>query len=102
MRPQIGGDGELIKANEVKVETADVKEYARKIARAQFTQYGMIGMGDDVLDTYVHEMLKREEGLRNIIDKLTEEKMFEAVKKSVKLTPKEVSMEEFNKMFDTK
>lgn len=90
----------LIKANEVKVESTDVETYAKKIARAQFAQYGMIGVEDDILNNYVQDILKREETIRNIVDKVAEDKVFEAVKKLVKLTDKEISVEEFNKMFE--
>jgi trigger factor len=37
-----------------------------------------------------------------MIDKVAEEKVFAVVKESVKLDNKEVSIEEFNKMFEAK
>ncbi|MDL2290194.1 trigger factor [Paludibacteraceae bacterium OttesenSCG-928-F17] len=92
----------LIKSNEVKVEASDIDEHAKKIARAQFAQYGMVGIEDDILNNYVQDMLKKEENIRSIIDKVAEDKIFDAVKKTVKLTPKEVTVEEFNKMFEEK
>ncbi len=92
----------LAQANEVKVESADVEEYAKKIARAQFAQYGMIGIEDDILNNYAQDMLKKEETIKNIVDKVAEDKILEAVKKAVKLNEKEISIEDFNKMFETK
>ena len=50
----------LAKANDIKVEIEDVNAYAARVARAQFAQYGMIGMGDDVIENYVKDMLKKE------------------------------------------
>jgi trigger factor len=90
----------LTKANEVKVEIEDVNAYARKIARAQFAQYGMVGMGDDILDNYAKDMLKKEETVKGIVERVAENKVFEIVKNSVKLDTKEVTIEEFNKMFE--
>ncbi|MFA6582396.1 MAG: trigger factor, partial [Paludibacter sp.] len=92
----------LAKANDVKVEAADVDEYAKKMAKAQFAQYGMIGMDDEIIANYAKDMLKKEETLKNIVDKVAEEKVFAVIKETVKLDTKEVSIEEFNKMFDAK
>jgi len=90
----------IAKANEIKVENEDVEAYGRKIARSQFAQYGMIGLDDSILDNYAKDLLKKEETLKNIIDKVAEDKVLAIVKDAVKLETKEVSIEEFNKMFE--
>ena len=92
----------LTKANDIKVEPADVEEYAKKIAKAQFAQYGMIGVEDEMLANYAKDMMKKEETLKSMIDKVAEEKVIAVVKEAVKLENKEVSIEEFNKMFEAK
>jgi len=90
----------LAKANDVKVEIEDVNAYARKIASTQFAQYGIVGMDDDILDNYAKEVLKKEETVKGIVERVAENKVFEIVKNSVKLDTKEVTIEEFNKMFE--
>jgi trigger factor len=92
----------LIKANELKIEATEIEAFAKKMARAQFAQYGMIGIEDDILANYAKETLQKEETVRNIADKVMEDKVLEAVKNSVKLNKKEISMDDFNKMFETK
>ena len=92
----------LAKSSDIKVEAADVEEYAKKIAKAQFAQYGMIGMDDEIIANYAKDMMKKEDTLKNMIDKVAEEKVFTIVKEAVKLDNKEVSIEEFNKMFEAK
>jgi len=92
----------LEKANDVKVEKEDIDSYARKMAKAQFAQYGMIGMDDEIIANYAKDMMKKEETFRNIMDKVSEEKVLAAVKEAVKLENKEITIEEFNKMFDEK
>lgn len=92
----------LAKANEVKVEAQDVEEFAKKMAKAQFAQYGMIGMDDEIIANYAKDMLKKEETLKNIVDKVAEDKVVSAIKKVVKLDEKEISIEEFNKLFEAK
>ncbi|MGB4577470.1 MAG: trigger factor [Paludibacter sp.] len=89
----------IAKANEFKVETADIEEYAKKITKAQFAQYGMIGMDDEIIANYAKDMLKKEETVKNIIDKVADNKTFEIVKNAVKVDTKEISVEDFNKMF---
>lgn len=92
----------LAKANDIKVEPADVEEYAKKVAKAQFAQYGMIGMDDEIIANYAKDMMKKEDTLKSMIDKVAEEKVFANVKEAVKLDNKEVSIEEFNKLFEAK
>jgi len=92
----------LEKTNDVKVDKDDIDGYARKMAKAQFAQYGMIGMDDEIIANYAKDMMKKEETLRNIMEKVAEEKVLAAIKESVKLENKEITIEEFNKMFEEK
>ncbi len=92
----------LAKANDVKVETADVEDFAKKMAKAQFAQYGMIGIDDEIIANYAKDMMKKEETVKNIVERVVEQKVFAAVKEAVKLDTKEITIEEFNKMFEGK
>lgn len=90
----------LAKKNEVKVEAEDVDAYAKQVARAQFAQYGMVGLDDAILENYAKDMLKKEDTLKSIIDRVAENKILASVKAAVKLTEKEISIEDFNKLFE--
>jgi trigger factor len=90
----------IAKANDTKIETSDIEEYAKKITKAQFAQYGMVGMDDELVANYAKDMLKKEETLKGIIEKVAENKVFDIVKANVKLETKEISIEDFNKMFE--
>ncbi|MGE4514515.1 MAG: trigger factor [Chryseobacterium sp.] len=90
----------VAKANDVKIENADIEDYAQKITRAQFAQYGMVGMDDELIANYAKDMLKKEDTVKNIIEKVAENKVLEIVKSAVKLDTKEISIEDFNKMFE--
>lgn len=90
----------LAKIANVQVEMEDVQAYARKIAAAQFAQYGMVGMGDDILDNYAKDMLKKEDTVKGIVERIAENKVFEYVKANVQVEYKEVAIEEFNKLFE--
>ena len=93
---------QLVAANEVKVEDADLKSVAKDAIRAQFAQYGMSNVPDDVLENYAAEQLKKRENVENFVDRAVDVKLTEALKKVVKLTEKEVSLEDFNKLMQEK
>lgn len=90
----------LVKANDIKVEDADITAFGRRVAKAQFAQYGMLTVPDDVLDNYAKDMLKNKETLRNILDRAVEEKLATWLKETVTLDMKEVTSEEFGKLFE--
>ena len=88
----------LVKENDLKVEEADITAFGKRVAKAQFAQYGMISVPEDVLDNYAKDMLKNKETLRNVIDRAVEEKLSSWLKEQVKLDVKEVSAEDFGKL----
>lgn len=90
----------LAEANEVKVEKEDIETYARKMAKIQFAQYGMANVPEDILDNYAKDMMKKEDAVKNIYERVIEDKVFQVVKNSIKLNNQEISVEDFNKMFE--
>ena len=54
---------QLVAAQEIKVEDADLKNVAKEAARAQFAQYGMSNVPDEYLENYAAEMLKKRENV---------------------------------------
>ena len=89
---------QLVAANEIKVEDADLKNIAMVAVRQQFAQYGMSNVPDDVLENYAEEQLKKRENLDNYVDRAVDQKLVEKLKTVVKLNKKSVTLEEFNKM----
>ena len=90
----------IIKDNQIKIENADLEDFAKKIVKSQFAQYGMTDAPDNVLEKYAKDMLEKEETARNIAEKVMDAKVIEVVKNAVKLEKKKISIEEFNKMFE--
>ncbi|MDH6342573.1 trigger factor [Parabacteroides sp. PFB2-12] len=90
----------IIRKNDIKVEEADVNLFARRVAKSQFAQYGMLSVPDDILDNYAKDMLKNKETLQNVIDRAVEDKLTAWLKEHVKLDTKEVTIDEFNKLFE--
>ena len=90
---------QLVKANDIKVEQEDVVNMAKEATRAQFAQYGMINVPDELLENYSKEMLKKRESVEALVNRVVEAKLSEILKGQVTLNHKAVSAEEFNKMF---
>ena len=92
----------LVAANNIKVEDADLKAVAKEAIRAQFAQYGMSNVPDDVLENYAAEQLKKRENVDNFVDRAVDMKLTEVLKNVVKLNEKEVTLEAFNKLLQEK
>ena len=84
------------------MEDADIEGVAKEAIRAQFAQYGMSNMPDDVLENYAKEQLKKRENIDNFVDRAVDIKLMGALKKVVKLNEKSVSLDDFNKMMQEK
>lgn len=93
---------QLVKAHDIKVEDQDIKEAAREAAHAQFAQYGMSNVPDEYIDNYVNDLLKKQESMDAFVDRAIDSKLTQALKKSVKLNEKEISLDDFNKMLEEK
>ena len=91
----------LVEKYSIKVEDADIKAMAREATRAQFAQYGMMNIPDELLDNYSKEMLKKRETVDGLVNRAIESKLTAALKKDVKLKNKKVTVDEFNKLFET-
>lgn len=89
---------QLVAANNIKVEDADVKAAAKEAARMQFAQYGMNNVPDEYLDNYVGEMLKKRDSAAGFVDSAVENKLVQALKGVVTLDEKTVTLDEFNEL----
>ena len=93
---------QIVAAQEIKIEDEDVKRVAKEAVRAQFAQYGMSNVPDDVLENYAEEQLKKRENIDNFVDRAVDLKLTEKLKPVVKLDEKSVTLDEFNKMMEGK
>lgn len=91
---------QLVEMTGVKVEDNDVLDMAKEVTRMQFAQYGMLNIPDEYIDNSVKEMLKKRETVDNLIDRCVEVKLGAALKEKITLVEKDVTAEEFNKLFE--
>lgn len=90
----------IAKVFEVKVGDEDLKREAKMLAAQQFAQYGMTNVPDEYVEKYAEDFLKNKDYRQRLIEKSVDDKLFAAVKEAVTLDEKEVSVEEFNKLFE--
>lgn len=93
---------DIIKKNNIKIEAEDVMAMAKTITKAQFAQYGMANVPEELLEQYAGEMMKKPEQARNLQDQAMSQKVAEFLKGAVKLNVKEISTEDFNKLYEKK
>ena len=86
---------------QIKVEQADVMEAAKEATRMQFAQYGMMNIPDESLEQYATEMLKNKEQAEGLVSRTVENKIAKAAQEVLTLKKKEVSLEEFNNLFQS-
>ena len=89
---------QLVAARDIKIEDADVLDAAKETARTQFAQYGMNNVPDEYVENYAKEILKKKENVDGLVDRAIDRKLVVALKDSVKLNEKEISLDDFNKM----
>ncbi len=87
-----------VRENKITVTDEEILELSKKIAVAQFNQYGM----GDVPEQYINEMtdriLKNEKDKIRYKEVLLEDKVIEFIKGIIKTEPKEITKEEFVKL----
>ena len=90
---------QLMKEHKVDVQKEEVEAYAKEIAKMQFMQYGLMHIEDEYLNNYATEFLKNENQLRGIVERVAENKVYDALRGIVKVEKKKISQEEFGKLF---
>lgn len=90
---------QLMKAYDIKIEKEDVEAYAKEVARMQFMQYGLMHVDDKYLENFAQDMLKKEDQLRGIVERVAENKIYEAVQGAAKIEDKTIPHEDFGKLF---
>lgn len=87
---------------QVSVDDNDRKRLAMLMAAQQFAQYGMTNLPDDVIENYAQKMMDDERYQDDINNRAFDDKFFAALKQTVTLDEKTLSLDEFNKLFETK
>lgn len=91
---------QIAKDSDIKIESEDMKSIAMQATRAQFAQYGMMNLPDEMLENYANDMLKNKDNARNLLDRAMENKIIEVLKSKLGVEEKAISLDEFRKFFE--
>ncbi len=91
----------VAKDNSMKISEEELQKEAETITRYQFQQYGLFYATDEQIANYAKETLKREEDAKRIADKILDDKVLAHLKELVRVEEKSVTVEEFNKLFES-
>ncbi len=88
------------KACGIKLEYADVFAFAKKTAKAQAMQYGIMDFPEEQLEKYAQSLIANEQQRQHLTEGAVEEKLFAFAKENANVESKAISLDEFNKLFD--
>ncbi len=91
---------QLIRENDIKVSEEELLEYSVSLARNQFYQYGLYNVPEEHIIQYAKEQLTKKEEARRLFDQKYEDKIYKLLKEKVKLEMKEITAENFKKLFE--
>lgn len=87
--------GQIFKANDLKLNQTDAIEFTKELLVNQYAQYGIPAPEDKELTASAIQVLGNREESARVYDMLAESKLTEFFKANVKLKNKEVSYDEF-------
>jgi len=93
---------QLAAAQQIQVTDDEVRQTAESDIRAQFAQYGMGNVPDELVEKYAQEQMQKEEYRNRCVDRSVDYKLTDALLKVVTLDQKTISLDEFNKMMEEK
>ena len=89
----------LVKDNNLHVEPKEMESAARQLVQAYFSQYGVLSIQDEVLDKYARDYLKTQENVEKVFAGVIDRKVADWVKEKTNVETKEVTLDEFDKLF---
>ena len=89
---------ELLKKNNIKVESDEVVAKTKELLSSQYSQYGMMIPGDEELTKAAQNVLSNQEESRKIFDMMYDQKVITYLKENLKISEKYVSYDDFVKL----
>ncbi|SED14588.1 trigger factor [Tenacibaculum sp. MAR_2009_124] len=90
-------EGKIMKDNDIKVDYAELVEYAKGFIKSQMAQFGNANPEEKELDEIAGRILSNQEETRRLQEQLVSQKLVGFFKGNMEFDAKEVSYEEFIK-----
>lgn len=88
----------VAKAEKLEVTKEDAMSEAKAVALAQFRQYGMASVADDMLENYATQMLSNQEQAKQMFEAAGEKKVIDALIAKLTVKEKKMTVDEFSQM----
>jgi trigger factor len=90
--------GFIAKSNDIKVEEDEMLDFAKQLANAQYSQYGIYNAPEEQLESFAKMLLDKPEEKERFYNKIIEDKVVAIVKEKTAVEEKEVTREEFEEL----
>lgn len=90
-------EGKIMKDNDIKLDYAELVDYAKGFIRTQMAQFGNMNPEEKELDDIAGRILQNQEEAQKLQSQLISQKLLAFYKENMKFKTKEVSYEEFVK-----
>jgi trigger factor len=89
---------QLIKTYNIQTTQEEVVQRAVSVVRAQFAQYGMGHVPDEVLEPYVQKLFKEKKTIDDLVNQILEDKLIRVLKEQVTLQPQTITWDDFKQL----
>lgn len=90
----------VVEEQKFEITTEELREQAYRSARTRYQQYGLYDVPFEQIIRLADALLENEDEKRKMSEQVLEGKVIKHVKTVVKLEEKEISVEDFYKLFD--
>lgn len=87
---------------DVKVNESDILDFAKMTARKQFSQYGITNMDEQTIEDTAKRILSNNDYRNQIVDQVSNAKLFFAIRHAVTLKEETVSLDKFKEIVGAK
>lgn len=88
----------IAKKQDLQPTKEDIDSYAKSYARRQLAQYGMYDADDEMVEGFAKRFMEDKNFSRQIIEQVSDRKLFMCIRALVNVEEKTVSLDEFKKM----
>ena len=83
---------------EIKIEEADILNFAKGLAAQQFAQYGMHNVDEETIERYAKSIMEDKNYRSNLIEQVGDIKLFDSLVAAVTLKKEVVSLDQFKEI----
>jgi len=90
-------EGKILKDNDIKLDYAELQEFAKGFVKAQMAQYGQLNPEEKELDDIVQRVLSNQDEAKRLQEQLVSQKLLTFYKENITFKVKEMNYEKFVK-----